>query len=120
MNKRNLNYFKKQLAQELENLLSGEDCNFYGLNDPEDNMPELIDRAASFIERRLIQKICDRKSLRIRKVEQALEDMADGRYGTCERCGEDINIKRLKANPVARQCIHCKTEIEIKERLIGS
>jgi DnaK suppressor protein len=46
--------------------------------------------------------------------------MAEGVYGICERCGEDIAIKRLRANPLARHCLRCKTEIETRERLTGS
>lgn len=95
------------------------DCNFNGLANSENNLPDLIDRASSFINRRLSQSICNRDSLRIRRIEQALEDMADGVYGICESCGEDIPVKRLKANPEARRCIRCKTEMETKERLSG-
>jgi len=46
--------------------------------------------------------------------------MANGVYGICERCGEDIAVKRLKANPVARHCINCKTENETRERMTGN
>ena len=120
MNKRNQNYFKKRLNKELEELLRGADCNLDGLNDTEENMPDLIDRASSFIDRSLAQNICDRENLRLKKIEQALEDMANGVYGICERCGEDIAIKRLQANPLARQGLRCKTEIETKERLTGA
>jgi DnaK suppressor protein len=119
MNKRNLNYFKKRLNKELEDLSIGANCNFDSLNDSEENLPDLIDRASSFIDRSLAQNICDRENLRIQKIEQALEDMANGAYGICERCGVDITIKRLQANPLARHCLRCKTEIETRERLTG-
>ena len=38
-------------------------------------------------------------------VEEALEKMENGTYGTCEECGEDIPLDRLEANPAARTCI---------------
>ena len=117
MNKRSLASFKKQLTKELEELLKGKDCNFDGLNDSEEVPSDIVDRASSFINRSLSQNMCDRESLRIRKIEQALKSMADGYYGICEHCGEDIAVKRLKANPVARHCIDCKTAIETRERL---
>ncbi|MBT8330942.1 MAG: TraR/DksA family transcriptional regulator [Deltaproteobacteria bacterium] len=82
-------------------------------------MPDLVDRASSFIDRNLSQNICDRVSLRIRKIEYALEDIANGDYGVCERCSTDIAIKRLKANTVARRCIRCNTKIENRARLNG-
>jgi DnaK suppressor protein len=52
------------------------------------------------------------------KIKRALEDIADGHYGVCHNCGEDIAIKRLKASPVARYCIDCKTEMETRKRLM--
>ena len=43
-----------------------------------------------------------------------------GAYGTCEMCGEDISIERLKARPVTTYCIQCKTRKETMERMLGS
>ena len=120
MNKRDLNQLKKRLEKELAELAAGKDCNLEGLDYSEGESPDLIDRAASVIDRSLSQNFCDRKNLRIHKVEQALEDLKDGLYGICQSCGDDIAIKRLKANPVARQCISCKTEMETRQRLINS
>ena len=119
MNKRNLTYFRKQLLKELEDLSVGADCNFDGLNSAQSDSPDLIDRAARYIDRNLSQNFCDRKNLRVKKLEQALEDLEAGLYGICQRCGEDIAVKRLKANLAARQCISCKTEMETKQRLTG-
>ncbi len=117
MNKRDLKYFEKRLLQELRDLQGGDNCNFSGLNNVEESSADIVDRASSFIDRSLSQNICDRESLKIRRLEQSLDDLADGVYGICEECGEDIAIKRLKANPLARHCIECKTAIETRERL---
>ena len=119
MNKRNVTYFRRRLEGELQDLTGGTDCNLDGLHHAKEVSPDLIDRASSFIDRSLSQNICDRKTFRIRKIEQALEDLKAGIYGTCQRCGEDIAIKRLRANPIARHCIDCKTEIETRQRLTG-
>ena len=43
--------------------------------------------------------------LRHKDIEEALERMDNGTYGTCEECGEDIPVDRLEANPAARTCI---------------
>jgi RNA polymerase-binding transcription factor DksA len=40
-------------------------------------------------------------------VEAALARLADGRYGTCERCGAPISPARLAARPAAATCITC-------------
>jgi RNA polymerase-binding transcription factor DksA len=41
------------------------------------------------------------------EVEAALERLAAGTYGTCERCGDKIAEGRLEARPTARTCIGC-------------
>ena len=120
MNKNTIRHLKNRLMKELEDLQQGENCNLNGLIDSEESLPDLVDRASSFIDRSLSQSICDRENLKIEKIEQALEDIANGEYGICQLCGNDITVKRLKANPVARYCITCKTEIENKARLTES
>ncbi|OHA01912.1 MAG: hypothetical protein A3C11_00270 [Candidatus Sungbacteria bacterium RIFCSPHIGHO2_02_FULL_49_12] len=38
---------------------------------------------------------------RLRDVSRALNKFAGNSYGTCEQCGKDIPIERLRANPAA-------------------
>lgn len=40
-------------------------------------------------------------------VEAALARVAEGTYGTCERCGRSISEARLEAMPTARRCLDC-------------
>ncbi|HET7483553.1 MAG TPA: TraR/DksA C4-type zinc finger protein [Actinomycetota bacterium] len=42
-----------------------------------------------------------------RAVLHALAKIADGTYGKCERCGEDIPFERLEARPTAALCVSC-------------
>jgi DnaK suppressor protein len=120
MNKKKISLRKKRLEKELEDLQQGDDCNLYGLSGSEESLPDLVDRASSLIDRSLSQNICDRENQRVRRIEEALEDISNGEYGICRSCGEDIAVKRLKANPVARHCITCKAAIENRVRLIES
>ncbi len=39
------------------------------------------------------------------EVRHALEKMANGTYGACERCGGAIEAARLEAFPAARHCL---------------
>jgi RNA polymerase-binding transcription factor DksA len=39
---------------------------------------------------------------------QALRRMADGTYGTCERCTAAIPLQRLEILPHARFCVPCQ------------
>jgi RNA polymerase-binding protein DksA len=41
----------------------------------------------------------------IAKIDRALERMADGTYGVCERCGKPIEKARIKALPYVDLCI---------------
>jgi DnaK suppressor protein len=42
------------------------------------------------------------------QVTTALERFDRGRYGTCERCGTDIDPARLEALPYVTLCLHCQ------------
>ena len=120
MNQKELNYIRKELTRQLEDLLGDGDCNLQGLEKTESPLPDIIDQASNIADRNLSQHMCDRESLLITRIEQSLQDIAKGVYGICDNCEENITIKRLKANPVARYCIHCKTEMETTERLTGT
>ena len=44
---------------------------------------------------------------RLEEIEAALSRVADGTYGTCERCGRPIPAERLELRPAARTCVPC-------------
>lgn len=46
-------------------------------------------------------------------INKALEKMAGGGYGVCERCGEKIDPARLKALPYASLCMSCQARAEL-------
>ncbi|MDG6109061.1 TraR/DksA family transcriptional regulator [Dactylosporangium aurantiacum] len=46
---------------------------------------------------------------RMDQVERAMERLAEGTYGRCERCAEDIPVARLTAFPSATLCVQCKS-----------
>lgn len=117
MNKTNLKYFKRRLSAQLQDLLSGSDCNLDGLEAPDESRPDPLDQAAHATERNFSHHLCNRNNTLIKEIEQALQDMEDGLYGICDLCEEDISIKRLKAKPMARYCIGCQTKMENQQRL---
>lgn len=43
----------------------------------------------------------------IRVIQAALGRIADGTYGQCVACGEDIGEARLAAIPEATRCVNC-------------
>jgi DnaK suppressor protein len=50
---------------------------------------------------------------RIDQVERALARVAEGRYGWCESCAEEIPVARLTAFPSVTLCVRCK---QLEER----
>ena len=47
-----------------------------------------------------------------RALEAARDRLAQGAYGVCIDCGNDIGFERLKASPSAVRCIHCQERHE--------
>lgn len=119
MNEKNRKYFKRRLSAQLKDLLSGSDCNLAGLAATDEHPPDPLDQAAHATERNFSHHLCSRNNRVIKEIEQALRNIEDGTYGICDRCEEAITIKRLKARPMTRYCIRCKTEIENQKRLMG-
>ena len=119
MIKKDLNYLKKILIQQLTDLLGRSDCSLDGLEGADNNLSDLLDRASQISEREFSHHLCSREKLYMRRVERSLQDIEDGVYGLCEQCEEEIAFKRLMARPTARYCIDCKTQLEKKEKLTG-
>lgn len=59
-------------------------------------------------ERELAIRNLDRESNLLRNVRSALARIADGSYGVCLHCEEDISPKRLNAVPWTAYCIKCQ------------
>ena len=66
------------------------------------------DSAQATAERSELLAIVDGLRNMYADVTHALEQIEQGTYGTCERCGNDIPIERLEALPTARLCVGCK------------
>lgn len=45
---------------------------------------------------------------RLRDINLALEKLEKGEYGKCEKCGKNIEEKRLEILPAARLCMKCQ------------
>ena len=119
MEQKDLDYFKDLLTQWLDELLGNAGHTVVGLIASEEHLSDPLDRAVLDTERSYMLRIRDRESVLIKKIHTSLQDIVDGIYGICDDCGRDIAIERLKARPVARRCIRCKTRQEERERLTG-
>ena len=48
-----------------------------------------------------------RRQDQLRRIDAALRRLADGEYGACVECGEDIPAKRLEIDPTVVRCVDC-------------
>ncbi len=119
MKKKDIEYFRELLANRLEDLLAQADDTVSGMTAPKENFPDPTDRATLESDRNFMLRIRDREHKLIKKIKKALARIENGTFGVCESCGEDIQLKRLKARPVTTQCIECKTKEEAFEKALG-
>ena len=105
MTKTELNKYK-QLLETKQTELAG------GLRNREgiaiEKTADALDEVQLAGERELAIRNLDRESNLLRNVRAALGRMADGSYGVCLHCEEDISPKRLNAVPWTAYCIKCQ------------
>ena len=51
----------------------------------------------------------------LKQIEEALKEISESTYGTCNMCGVNIPVGRLKAKPFAKFCTECR-EVYEKEQ----
>jgi DnaK suppressor protein len=120
MNARQLDYFRKKLADEINQLVLNEAAMMVPVQDYSEVHPDILDRAVYEGQRAFAFRIRERERFLIWKIKDALRRIEEGTYGICEECGEDIPIARLKARPVTNYCLDCKTRMESQERSLKS
>jgi RNA polymerase-binding transcription factor DksA len=52
----------------------------------------------------------------VHQVQQAMKRQAEGRYGICDDCGQQIDPERLAVRPHATHCITCQRRLEGQPR----
>ncbi|MBL8912093.1 MAG: TraR/DksA C4-type zinc finger protein [Archangium sp.] len=120
MSQKDLKAFKKSLEEMRKQIIETarktmeEESNF-----DTDDLPDEIDQASSEYAQSMAFRLRDREKFLLKKVEKALQRVEDGSFGVCERCEEQISLKRLQARPVTTLCIRCKEEQEKKEKSYG-
>jgi DnaK suppressor protein len=80
--------------------------------------PDLGDQATAEIDRNFMLRLKGREQKLLKKIEEALDRIDHGVFGICDKCGQEINVRRLEARPVTTMCIECKTLQEEEEKLM--
>lgn len=113
-------YYSRLLQQEKDSLLSfmalegmGEHVSF------KDSIEELslvdnhpADTGSELYERSKDLSLHEKRLRNLQDIESALERIADGSYGRCLHCGQQIERERLESLPSVSYCLKCKEELE--------
>jgi len=114
MDKKKLRFFEDKL-REKRVALTGmvERTENYGREADREVTQDPADKASNSYTKELLfsQSTADRFLLQL--VEEALQRIHEGEYGTCTHCGKEVQPKRLEAVPWARHCIICQ---DLQER----
>lgn len=117
MNKKDLKKIRDILTTRKEEIMNAAvETKERGMGFSADDLPDEVDLASSESEQSMSLRLRDRELVLLKKIDRMFEKMDEGTYGVCERCGEDIGVKRLEARPVTDLCIRCKEEQEKMEK----
>ena len=113
MNKKDLVMLRKKLLDQKEDIIKIVKKNCEGEKEfLSDKVGDIADIASDSIERELLFELNDNERRVLKNVEESLHKIEEGTYGTCDKCGKEIEIERLKAMPFTNFCIKCKSEME--------
>jgi DnaK suppressor protein len=73
---------------------------------------DVVDAALDSAQDEISSQLAEVESRELARIENALEQIAHGKYGVCEGCSCKIPMARLNALPYATLCIECQREAE--------
>ncbi len=119
MDKKKLEQFKVLLLKHRQQILNiGLLNKTDDLHVSEDDLSDETDLASSLIQQQITCTIRDREYLKLRRIDAALDRCAEGTFGHCEDCEEEIGMKRLENQPWSELCIQHAEEKEKEESQI--
>ena len=69
------------------------------------------DQAQHSLAEAVSQRLNGFEYLQLRQIQEALDRLALGEFGTCLACEQPIAPKRLKALPWAKYCVKCQESV---------
>ncbi|MEO1251085.1 MAG: RNA polymerase-binding protein DksA [Pseudomonadota bacterium] len=117
MNDRQKEYFRKKLLSWKDEILLESKGTLNNLQEDNNHLPDIADRASSETEKALELRTRDRQRKLISKIDAALRRLETGEYGYCEETGEPISLRRLDARPIATLSLEAQERHERQERV---
>ena len=113
MDKKRLELYKKRLVErkeQLQDIVSKAEQD--GRSADEETANDLADKATNAYTKEFLFKKSNDDRFILQLIQEALERMESGEYGTCVACAGEMQQKRLDAVPWARHCIDCQEKQE--------
>ena len=104
--------FRQVLNDMLETLIGQSRLSLEVMKQEVASFADVTDRATAESDRQLTLIMRERDRQLIDAIHEALARVKDGEYGICQECGEEIGVARLRAQPTATLCVHCKAMFE--------
>lgn len=113
IDKKTLSHYRRMLLKEREQIV-GEVKQTYQSSQEmgQDGIQDIGDEAANIYNKQILLSLNESERMRLQEVDEALDRIANGTYGTCEECGCPISLKRLEVRPVAKYCVACLSKME--------
>jgi DnaK suppressor protein len=112
MNAQRLDHFRNLLLKERQRI---EGLRTDQTTDRENVVQDVADEgdlSQSDFNKDLAFNLGERETHQLYEIDEALRRIDEGTYGTCERCGQPIDERRLEAVPTARYHAECQDQIE--------
>jgi DnaK suppressor protein len=116
MNAKKLEHFKTILTAQLRQLTNQvSDERAAAIESADGDAKDVVDKSQQDVNQELALQLGERASRMIAEIDQALLRIDEDRYGKCQRCGKDIEERRLEAVPTARYDAVCQEAVEREE-----
>lgn len=119
MRQRDLAKFRKRLLEEKERIKESMNRHKEVLDHSQqvDGMAHsnhMADQGTDEARQEQMIGLMQREGRYLYRLEDALQRIENGTYGTCELCGEQIGLARIESLPYTRMCIDCAEKEEAK------
>lgn len=106
-----LDLIKKSLLVQKSEILN-KNLEFKDMQHASEKAADEADAVVQNLQDNLNIQLHERDRLSLILIDKALSKFTAGTYGQCESCEEQIDIRRLKARPLASLCIACMEDQE--------
>jgi DnaK suppressor protein len=113
VNPEKLEHFRRILQDQLrEHVARVSTEQAVALESDDDGVKDSVDMSLVDVNKEIAFRLTERESQIVADIDQALLRIREGSYGTCARCGNPIDERRLEAVPTARYDAACQALIE--------